>query len=393
MKKKLNNKNNKKRLIYKIIIIFILFFNFLFILADDKEQGKNLDNNVKVTINNPSLVIEDNNDKKNNSKNMGSSGKATVYTCRDESASNFSLRGRHRQDLCIFADNEIFQVVDNLLFTEGKNIFIDKVRTRKKSNNWKSKFTGVLCENEKILTQELKDGDKDDAFSSVEDGVIYEIKTLQKRLIELGYNPGLIDGIFGSVTKQAVLRAQKNFRIKEDGFVGPVTRLSLNNSCVRNNKKKVSEKEYEIDNEVVEQYEEYEENKIIEVEENSETCRTDVLINQNMESGDKDGNFSFSEGHVISDVRNLQEFIYGLGFFVGPIDGFFGIKTETGVKKIQEYFEINVTGIVGTETRLKINQGCEENKNILEKTKKAKVSTIKAIYETIKFKIKRQLRE
>ncbi|MGQ4647932.1 peptidoglycan-binding protein [Lyngbya aestuarii] len=54
-----------------------------------------------------------------------------------------------------------------------------------------------------------------------------EVKKLQGFLTTTGYNPGAIDGIFGSKTKAAVIRFQKDYGITEDGIVGPVTRAKM----------------------------------------------------------------------------------------------------------------------------------------------------------------------
>lgn len=54
-----------------------------------------------------------------------------------------------------------------------------------------------------------------------------EVKTLQKKLKELGYYNGQIDGIFGSQTQSAVKSFQRNVGITIDGIAGPKTLLYL----------------------------------------------------------------------------------------------------------------------------------------------------------------------
>ena len=54
-------------------------------------------------------------------------------------------------------------------------------------------------------------------------------------------------------------------------------------------------------------------------------------------------------------VRQLQEALKGLGYDPGPVDGSFGDKTETAVKKLQQDQGIAADGIVGPETWAKID--------------------------------------
>lgn len=48
-----------------------------------------------------------------------------------------------------------------------------------------------------------------------------DVAELQKRLSALGFEPGVVDGIFGPETMQAVLDFQHNRNMAEDGLVGP----------------------------------------------------------------------------------------------------------------------------------------------------------------------------
>ncbi len=53
------------------------------------------------------------------------------------------------------------------------------------------------------------------------------VQNIQKRLIELDFTPGSIDGDFGSKTKKAVIEYQKKANLKADGIVGPITAEAL----------------------------------------------------------------------------------------------------------------------------------------------------------------------
>lgn len=54
-----------------------------------------------------------------------------------------------------------------------------------------------------------------------------DVRNVQKRLIQLGYNPGAADGMFGAKTEAAVRLFQTHAVIAIDGKVGQVTRLAL----------------------------------------------------------------------------------------------------------------------------------------------------------------------
>jgi N-acetylmuramoyl-L-alanine amidase len=54
-----------------------------------------------------------------------------------------------------------------------------------------------------------------------------DVSTLQKRLIEMGFNCGKMDGIYGIKTEAAVKEFQKSVGIVVDGKCGPTTLISL----------------------------------------------------------------------------------------------------------------------------------------------------------------------
>jgi N-acetylmuramoyl-L-alanine amidase len=54
-----------------------------------------------------------------------------------------------------------------------------------------------------------------------------DVRTLQRRLRDVGYWCGGVDGVFGHLTQQAVWAVQKQHRLVRDGIVGPRTRSAL----------------------------------------------------------------------------------------------------------------------------------------------------------------------
>lgn len=72
---------------------------------------------------------------------------------------------------------------------------------------------------------EVEDG-VEDASEYGDTGAL--IEGYQKRLAELGYHVGAIDGVLGSHTRAAILAFQIESGLKPDGQIGPLTRAALN---------------------------------------------------------------------------------------------------------------------------------------------------------------------
>lgn len=119
------------------------------------------------------------------------------------------------------------------------------------------------------------------------------VKTAQKRLHDRGYNPGLIDGVFGAHTRQAVKQYQSDRGLAADGIVGTHTWARLDPPTVKRG----------------------------------------------------------STEHAA--VKLLQELLTGFVFppwDPGPVDGDFGAQTETAVKQFQLDLSLHSDGIVGPVT-------------------------------------------
>lgn len=104
-------------------------------------------------------------------------------------------------------DNCVEESVDNHGWMEwGRPDFIDYTTSFKKVKP--------------VFTRTMKKGDK---------GV--DIKFLQVLLAEKGYSCGSVDGIFGDMTREAVLKFQKSKNITADGVVFEVTAKKLGFNC------------------------------------------------------------------------------------------------------------------------------------------------------------------
>lgn len=87
------------------------------------------------------------------------------------------------------------------------------------------------CSADLILTQNLHALSRDGVYGAYTKGIVREAKILQKHMNRLGFNSGPEDGIIGLLTDGAIKRMQIYLGTIPDGFVGPITRGLINNSC------------------------------------------------------------------------------------------------------------------------------------------------------------------
>ena len=124
-----------------------------------------------------------------------------------------------------------------------------------------------------------------------------DVKDLQKVLNATVADTSLVvDGIFGNLTKEAVIAFQKYYGLTADGIVGSQTWAVV-----------------------------------------------DTIVRATLYFG--------STGE---DVEYLQRRLNGIGFGSLVVDGIFGVATEESVKKFQKYYGLTVDGIVGSQTWAKL---------------------------------------
>ena len=143
-----------------------------------------------------------------------------------------------------------------------------------------------------------------------------EVKTLQRRLKELGYYKNSIDGSYGSLTVAAVKAFQKRNGLTVDGVAGRTTLNKLNSSSA-----KLAEDEKE------------EEDDKTETDSNDEVLRP---------------------GSTGTAVKELQYRLRELGYYSGSRDGVYGSGTRTAVMAFQTRNGLTVDGIAGPATLKKV---------------------------------------
>ena len=128
-----------------------------------------------------------------------------------------------------------------------------------------------------------------------------QVKALQKRLKELGFYNGSVDGSYGESTEVAVMAFQLLNNLTVDGKAGPATQRVLYGS------------------------------------------KSDISYS------------SLRQGDESSAVKNLQYTLYELGYYDGAIDGKYGQTTADAVRAFQIQNKITpVDGVAGSKTLSKM---------------------------------------
>jgi peptidoglycan hydrolase-like protein with peptidoglycan-binding domain len=125
------------------------------------------------------------------------------------------------------------------------------------------------------------------------------VRQLQRALKDLGYDPGELDGQFGSETESAVKAFQGDRQLTVDGIVGEITWLNIDEADMSNP--------------------------------------------------------TLKKGSTGNPVRRAQKRLTLASYDTGGVDGIFGAKTESGVKTFQGDQSLAVDGIVGPATWAKID--------------------------------------
>ena len=128
---------------------------------------------------------------------------------------------------------------------------------------------------------------------------------LQQLLSDRGFYGGAIDGISGSMTKEAIILAQKTYGLTADGVAGSLTLAAL------------------------------------------EVGSNNVVV---VPVG-----YTEPSGNISNDLSNNsiaegQRLLSNLGFYEGAIDGVQGSKTTAAIKKAQALYGLPVDGVLGSQT-------------------------------------------
>lgn len=139
------------------------------------------------------------------------------------------------------------------------------------------------------------------------------VRTLQRRLKNLGYYSGSIDGDYGTATVNAVRAFQSDYGLTVDGVAGESTLNKLYND---NAKPQNSSKKKKPNNKA------------------------------------NNGHYStLRQGDSSSAVRNLQQRLKKLGYYSGSVDGSYGQGTMAAVRVFQAQSGLTADGVAGAATQ------------------------------------------
>ncbi|VXD19979.1 Peptidoglycan-binding domain 1 protein [Planktothrix serta PCC 8927] len=145
------------------------------------------------------------------------------------------------------------------------------------------------------------------------------VRLLQGRLKSLGYYTGIVNGVFGRSTQQAVINFQRAYGITAKGEVGPTTTEYLV-TAITNNR-------------------------------SASAIALPIPIRQPNTIPISNTLSTVSLGDTGGEVRKIQRRLRQLNYYNGPINGFFDNATQNALMRFQQSAGITVNGIAGPTTQ------------------------------------------
>ncbi|MEM9216315.1 MAG: peptidoglycan-binding protein [Cyanobacteria bacterium P01_F01_bin.150] len=156
-----------------------------------------------------------------------------------------------------------------------------------------------------------------------------QVRALQERLKELGYFNESITGYFGEITEAAVIQFQRAHGLTADGIVGSGTTNSLRKAGPRGSQR-------------------------------------------------QNNPLTLEEGDQGPAVETLQNQLTTLGYYDGPISGYFGPLTEAALIRFQNDKELVSDGVVGNATQSAIDSALQRRSSS-QSVQTASADTVNAV--------------
>lgn len=171
-----------------------------------------------------------------------------------------------------------------------------------------------------------------------------EVTVIQERLQRLGYFNQSPTGVFGSITRSAVIQFQQDNGLIADGVVGEQTMRVLFSPTARG----LSGQGYGIPS--------------VQESPRLRTFEQDYdlpAVEENQRFRRFRGSNVLQFGDRGSQVRRLQEQLSDRGFNPGLIDGIYGSQTESAVREFQRQNDLFADGVAGRATLVALGIGSD----------------------------------
>ncbi len=212
-----------------------------------------------------------------------------------------------------------------------------------------------------------------------------QVTQVQQRLRQLGYFNANVTGFFGTITRDAVIRFQRDNGLVADGVVGPLTLAILGipsqpfdptppnrqliglgegdrGPGVEDLQRRLRQLGY-FDRTPTEIFGPITRDAVIRLQRDNGFTPTGIVTEETLFILNNTAvplpqplpNVSLAPGDFGAEVTALQERLRTLGYYLGQITGYFDVETEVAVRQFQRDQGIAATGIAGSTTLVALN--------------------------------------
>ena len=176
------------------------------------------------------------------------------------------------------------------------------------------------------------------------------VKQLQKNLIGLGYLDGTADGSYGSKTRRAVEAFQADFGLKADGTAGEATQTAVYNAVVRlqvelkNAGYAPGTADGHFGSKTRKALEKFQKDEELEI--TGEMNKATWAAMDRASTGIRGG----AAARTAEQIKRMQQALIGLGYLSDKADGVYGSKTREAVRQYQKAHGLTADGSAGSKT-------------------------------------------
>ena len=176
------------------------------------------------------------------------------------------------------------------------------------------------------------------------------VKQLQQNLIGLGYLNDSADGSYGSKTRRAVEAFQADFGLKADGTAGEATQTAIYNAVVRlqvelkNAGYAPGTADGHFGSKTRAALEKFQRDEELEVTGEMNKATWSAMDRSSM--GIRGG----AAARTAEQIKRMQQALIGLGYLNDKADGVYGSKTREAVRQYQKAYGLTADGSAGSKT-------------------------------------------